>query len=335
MSSVQVRYQAGSDTEIPIIDIGPYLRGDPGALERTARLVGEASESLGFFYLFNHGVSQSLIDRTFRETERFHSLPLDRKMEVKVLANNIGYLPLGGQTQRSYQSLYGESRHPDRSASFFARAEYAADHPDRLAKKSWVYDNRWPPELPEFRETCLEYFDALTRLAEKVLELQSAALGLGPGFIPSHDAFSPPVHILRLLHYPTRDPALEGQFGIGPHTDYGYGSILAQARVPGLEIYTRDGNWIEAPALPGHLLFNNGDMCKVWTNERLRSAPHRVINKSGEARYSIPFFVSTRLDVPLACLPTCQGPGNPPKYTPITYGEHYARLKSQNFDLPK
>jgi isopenicillin N synthase-like dioxygenase len=105
--------------------------------------------------------------------------------------------------------------------------------------------------------------------------------------------------------------------------------------VPWLEIYTRDGQWIEAPALPGHLLFNNGDMAKVWTNDRFRSAPHRVINKSGKTRYSIPFFVSTRFDVPLSCLPTCQGPGNPPKYAPITYGEYFAKLRAQNFDLPK
>ncbi len=335
MSQAQALVEARYDTEIPIIDIGPYLAGERSALERAAGPVGEASESLGFFYLRNHGVSQELIDRMFVETERFHSLPLERKMEVKVLNHNIGYLPLGGQTQRSYQSLYGESKHPDLSASYFIRADFPEGHPDRVANKPWVYDNRWPRDLPGFKETLLEYFDALTRLSKKVLELQSAALGLGPDYIPRHEAFSPPVHILRLLHYPPRNPALEGQFGIGAHTDYGYGSILAQAKVPGLEIYTRDGKWIEAPALPGHLLFNNGDMCKVWTNDRFRSAPHRVINKSGTTRYSIPFFVSTRFDVTLTCMPTCQGQGNPPKYAPISYGEYFAKLRAQNFDLPK
>ena len=335
MSQLQAATDTAQATTIPIVDIGPYLAGRPGALERTAKEVGVASEVLGFFYLYNHGVPQELIDRVFEQTERFHSLPEERKMEVKVLAHNIGYLPLGGQTQRSYQSIYGPSKHPDLSASYFMRQEYAADHPDRLAGRSWVYDNRWPRELPGFREVLLEYFDALTALADKVLELQSVALGMPKDFIPRHEAFSPPVHILRLLHYPPRNPALDGQFGIGAHTDYGYGSILAQAKVPGLEIYTREGEWIEAPALPGHLLFNNGDMCKVWTNDRFRSAPHRVINKSGRTRYSIPFFVSTRFDVKLACIPSCQGPGNPAKYAPISYGEHFAKLREQNYDLPK
>jgi isopenicillin N synthase-like dioxygenase len=335
MSQAEAVTRAQQETEIPIVDIGPYLDGRPGSLERAAKLVGEASEELGFFYVYNHGVAQRLIDRMFVETERFHSQPLERKMEVKVLNHNIGYLPLGGQTQRSYQSLYGESKHPDLSASYFIRAQYDDDHPDRLAKKPWVFDNRWPDGLPGFRETLLEYFQAITVLAGKILELQSASLGLGPGFIPKHESFSPPVHILRLLHYPPRDPALDGQFGIGAHTDYGYGSILAQAKVPGLEIYTRDGKWIEAPALPGHLLFNNGDMCKVWTNDRFRSAPHRVINKSGQTRYSIPMFISQRFDVPVSCMPTCQGPDNPAKYAPISYGEHFAKLKSLNFDLPK
>lgn len=321
--------------DIPVIDLRRFLAGEPGALGRTAAAVGEASESLGFFYVSHHGVSEDLIARMFEQTERFHSLPLEQKMQVKVLEHNIGYLPLGGQTQRSYQSLYGESRHPDRSASFFARAEYPAEHPDRLARRPWVFYNRWPRDLPGFRETCLEYFGSLSALAEKILALQSEALGLDADFLPRHEAFSPPVHILRLLHYPTRDPALEGQFGIGPHTDYGYGSILAQAKVPGLEIFTRDGRWVEAPALPGHLLFNNGDMCQVWSNERFRSAPHRVINRSGVERYSIPFFVTPRFDVTLECLPTCCGPDRPAKYAPISYGEYYARLRKQNFDLPK
>jgi isopenicillin N synthase-like dioxygenase len=331
----QAQRQIDAGTDIPIVDIGPYLRGEPGSLERTAKQVGAASESLGFFYLLNHEVPQELIDRVFEQTERFHSLPEDRKMEVKVLSDNLGYLPLGGQTQRTYQSLYGQSKHPDLSASFFARKDYPADHPDRIAGRPWVYDNRWPRDLPGFREVLMEYFDTLTMLAEKVLELQSVALGMPKEFIPRHEAFSPPVHILRLLHYPPRNPALDGQFGIGAHTDYGYGSILAQANVPGLEIYTREGTWVEAPALPGHLLFNNGDMCKVWTNDRFRSAPHRVINKSGKTRYSIPFFVSTRFDVKLECIPSCHGPGNPPKYAPISYGEHFARLRAQNYDLPK
>lgn len=320
-----------SGMQVPVIDLGPFLAGAPGALERTALLLREASETLGFYFIGNHGIAQSPIDRVFDEAERFHSLPLERKLAVRAGKSTIGYLPLGGQTQNT--SVYAKSTHPDRSASFYIRADYPPDHPDRLAGRPWVQDNRWPADLPGFRETTLEYYAAVSALGYKLLRLQAVALDLPEDYFVNHDAFRPSNGTLRLLHYPPRDPANEGQFGIGPHTDYGYCTLLAQAKVAGLEILTREGEWIQAPALEGHILVNNSDMCRRWTNDRFRSAPHRVINSSGKERYSIPFFFGVRTDVKLECLPTCQGPGNPPRYPPLSYGEYFAEIRKKNYDL--
>lgn len=333
MASEANRIPMGYSNEtVPVIDFAPCLNGEPGSFERTVAAVSEASSHLGFFFIKNHGVPQSLIDRMFHETERFHALPLEKKLEVKALQPALGYLPLGGQTQRTYASLYGESKHPDRSASFYIRREYSADDPDRLANKPWVFNNRWPADLPGFRETAIEYFEAMTSVARRILVLHAAALGLPPDYLIEHDAFRRGDHTLRLLNYPAADPDLEGQFGIGPHCDYGYGSILAQAKLPGLEILTRANEWIQAPALEGHLLFNNGDMCQRWTNDRFRSAPHRVINKTGKMRHSIPIFVNPREDVVLGCFPTCCGPDNPPRYSPQSFGQAMAERR-KNYDL--
>jgi len=320
-----------SALEVPVIDLAPCLAGEPGALERTARALGEASEGLGFYFIGNHGVRQQLIDRVFAQAERFHSLPLERKLSVKVTDRIVGYLPQGGQTQRT--SVYGKSVHPDTSSSYYIRQEWPRDHPDVLAGKPWVFENKWIEGLPGFRETMLEYYEAMSKLVFELLRLQSIALGLGEDYLPRHEAFKPPVYNLRLLHYPPREETLEGQFGIGPHTDYGYLTILAQERVPGLEILTREEKWIEAPALEGHFLVNNSDLCRFWTNDRFRSAPHRVMNKTGERRYSIPFFTATRTDVRLECLPTCKGPGNPARYAPISYGEYIAEINRRNYDF--
>jgi isopenicillin N synthase-like dioxygenase len=319
--------------QVPVIDIGPYLAGAPGAEARAVSEVCSASESVGFFFLRNHGVPQHLIDSMFAESQRFHTLPLERKLEARAVASPIGYLPLGGQTQHT--SIYGKSEHPDRSASFYIKEEYPPEHPDRVAKKPYVFENRWPAALPGFRETALEYFEAMAALGHRILRLHSLAIGMPAEFISSHEGFRAFTgNTLRLLQYPPRDPALEKQFGIGPHTDYGYGTLLAQGSLPGLEILTRSGAWLQAPALPGHLLFNNGDMCQRWTNDRFRSAPHRVINRSGETRYSIAFFINPRSDIRLECLPTCQGPGNPPRYEPISFGEYFAEIRKRNYTLP-
>jgi isopenicillin N synthase-like dioxygenase len=321
---------AGQTSRIAVIDLGPYLAGEPGALERAARELGRAAEELGFYFITNHGIPQALIDRVFAAAERFHSLPLERKLEVKVRDKRVvGYLPLGGQTQRLIHSGH---KHPDRSASYYVKAEYPPDHPYRRAGHSWVFENRWPDGLPGFRDTCLDYYEAMTALALKLLPLQAVSLGLPPDHLAKHPAFDPPVNTLRLLCYPPQDEALEGQFGISPHTDYGYMTLLAQAKKPGLEILTRGGDWIEAPAPDGCFLVNMADMGQRWTNDRFRSTPHRVINLKGETRYSIPFFCGTRWDVKLECLSTCTGPGNPPRYPALSFGEYMAELAPKVYD---
>jgi isopenicillin N synthase-like dioxygenase len=329
MMSALETIEAPAKSRIAIVDLGPYLAGEAGALERTAQALGEASEELGFYFIANHGIKQPLIDRVFAEAERFHSLPVDRKLEVKVQGKVVGYLPLGGQTQRLKHSGH---TYPDRSASYYVKAEYGPDHPYRRAGHSWVFDNRWPRDLPGFRETCLDYYEAMTALFLKLLPLQAAALGMKADFFTTHEAFRPPVNTLRLLCYPPRDEAAEGQFGISPHTDYGYMTLLAQAKKPGLEILTRGGEWIQAPALDGCFLANMADMGQRWTNDRFRSTPHRVINLPGETRYSIPFFCGTRWDVKLECLPTCQGPGNPARHPPLSFGEYMAELTPKVYD---
>ena len=314
--------------QIPIIDLGPFLGGDPGAEAPTAGALREACEGLGFFFVRNHGVDQALIDLAFAACQRFHSLPLEQKMASRATGKVVGYLPLGGQTQRT--SIHGKSVAPDLSASFYVRQEFAADHPDRLAGQPWVFDNRWPADLPGFQEDCLTYFAAMAGLGDRLLELHALALGMARDAMTSHDAFRPPTYNLRMLHYPPRDPALDGQFGIGPHTDYSYCTILAQSRLPGLEILSPQGEWIEAPALDGHLLINNGDMCRRWTNQRFRSASHRVINKTGATRYSVPFFLGPRLDVRMDCWPTCRSDENP---APLSFGDYMAEVNKKNYDL--
>src|SRR3954467_6126012 len=122
-----------SGLEVPVIDVAPFLAGAPGARERVAKQLGEASESLGFYFIGGHGVAQALIDRVFAETERFHALPLEKKLSVKVTDKIVGYLPAGGQTQRT--SVYGKSQHPDTSSSYYIRQEWPRNHPDVVSGK--------------------------------------------------------------------------------------------------------------------------------------------------------------------------------------------------------
>jgi isopenicillin N synthase-like dioxygenase len=96
--------------------------------------------------------------------------------------------------------------------------------------------------------------------------------------------------------------------------------MLAQSALPGLAIRGPDGEWMDAPVVPGTFVVNSGDMLRRWTNHRFLSTPHRVVNRNANRdRYAIPFFFDATYDYEMHCLPSCQGPDNPPRYEPITY----------------
>src|SRR5438445_4497087 len=92
-----IREQAPSSAgggAIPVLDVGPYLAGEPGALERLAAELKFACETVGFHFIKNHGVAWSRVDDTFAAAARFHALPLEDKLKLKIDEHNIGYLGL-------------------------------------------------------------------------------------------------------------------------------------------------------------------------------------------------------------------------------------------------
>ena len=121
------------------------------------------------------------------------------------------------------------------------------------------------------------------------------------------------------------------QFGAAPHSDFGFMTILAQDEVGGLQVRTRAGEWIDVPNLPGVFIVNVGDMLMRWTNDRFISTVHRVVNAKGRDRYSIPFFFDPDFDTEVRCIPSCQGPGNPPRYEPAVYGDLVKAFYSANY----
>src|ERR1700730_12411833 len=88
------------DEEIPILDLGPFLAGESGAVDRLGRELRHAFENIGFYFIRNHGVPQALIDRVFAEAARFHAQSLEEKQKLRINHHNIGYLAIRGSTTR-------------------------------------------------------------------------------------------------------------------------------------------------------------------------------------------------------------------------------------------
>jgi isopenicillin N synthase-like dioxygenase len=213
-----------SDTQtIPIVDLGPYLAREPGALERTARELRFALTEIGFYFIVNHSVPEALIRGAFQQAARFHGQPLERKMEVRVDKHNVGYLPMRGDTLRT--STVQTVTKANLNEAFFMARDLADDHPDVLADRRFRSANRWPKDLPGFREAVVGYCDALERLVEKLVRLYAQALELPAAYFD--DPFRDFQYKLRMTHYPYQEALADDEFGIAPHTDTSFLTLLA------------------------------------------------------------------------------------------------------------
>src|ERR1700746_129203 len=112
-----VRHHQATAGQIPVIDYGPYFAGAPGALEGVAAEVAHACENIGFFYALNHRGPDWFIDRAFAASRRFHNMPLEQKLALKLNENNIGYLPINASVQGA--STVHRATRPNQNASFF------------------------------------------------------------------------------------------------------------------------------------------------------------------------------------------------------------------------
>jgi isopenicillin N synthase-like dioxygenase len=313
--------QAVSDAEaaaaaIPVLDYGPTFAGESGALERLAEALRIACESVGFFYIRNHGVSEALITRAFAASRRFHALPLEEKLALRLNENNIGYLPINASVQGA--STVHKATRPNQNESFFVSHDRGPDHPDVVAGKPLRGRNQWPEGLPGFRAHIIAYLKALEALCDRMLPAFAAALDLPRDYFAPSFANEPHV-TLRLLHYPPQDSAEDNLFGQAPHTDNSFMTVLAREEVPGLAVRLPSGAWLAPPLIPGTFLVNLGNMMRRWSNDRFLSTPHGVLNDSGTDRYSIAYFHSPNPDTLIDCLPSCVGPDNPARYPPAVY----------------
>jgi len=316
-------------TQIPIIDVTDYLAGRAGALTATAREIHNALTEVGFFVITGHDVPAELISQTFDEAARLHALPMGKKLALKLNEHNNGYMAMGRYAV--WTSEVNQNDKPDLNEAFFIKRERAPDSPLRQSGRRFTGPNVWPDEadLPGFRSHIRSYLDTMEAFTNRLLPAVGVSLDLDPGFFLPH--FVDSQFNLRLSHYPPVS-AEANQFGIAPHTDANFMTFLAQTEVPGLQVRTRAGEWLDMPFIPGSFAVNAGDTLRRWSNGRFLSTPHRALPPIGGHRYAIPFFLAPHIDTMIECLPTCAGPDNPPRWPAITYEDWITWWTNENYD---
>ncbi len=328
-------------SRIPLVDIAPFLHGTPAGRADVARQVDAACRDSGFLMVTGHGIAPSLLADYERHLSDFFALPIDDKRRIGVTRDsNRGYR---GRDATALAHSRGDDTPPDLMERFtIGRCDIPADDYHRQRAHNHFQPNRWPSD-DGFVAVATQYYAAMEHLAGDLLRIFATALALPEDFfVPFCDR-----HISHLVanHYPAQsEAAAAGQFRAGAHTDFGALTLLNPARSPrGLQVQGTDGGWDDVVPVPGSLIVNIGDLMARWTNDRWVSTMHRVVPPDpgpGAAadRMSIAFFMQPNDDAAIACLPTCTDAEHPPRYAPVTSGEHYQMKSNRSWigkkDLP-
>ncbi len=314
--------QRANPNDIPIIDIHNYFQNQSEVeLAKVAEQLLYASTHVGFYYLKGHGISSESVARIFSESKRFHDLELEKKMALKMDRSDwpvggVGYLPF--QNRKLPARKKGNS-----NEAFIIKIQSGKS-------KVSLEDNQWPneDELPRFKENVAEYAAAMKQLALKLLPIYCKALGLENHFFD--EAFTSPMYRLRMTRYPSIKSYNQDEFGISPHVDTTFLTILAQDN-EGLVIFNEIKKcWMLAAKMEDTFIVNTGELLRQWTNDRFISVKHFANNNNSEsARYSIPFFFNANADYRMECIPTCCSEDNPSKYPPFSYSESQSSVQGE------
>jgi isopenicillin N synthase-like dioxygenase len=297
--------------EIPVIDISELLVDNPGASVITK--IDRACRDVGFFYIIGHRFDMELATSLCDTASEFFQQTESVKLSTGLDPSMRGYLPLYYQSQIS--DTFSGTSHQE---GFWMGADFGSDKQHLLEA-----DNRWPQQPAGLRPAMQAYRDAIERVASLLGGCFGAALDQADDFYATH--FARPTSRLKVNHYPPQEnPQSVDNIGVIPHSDSGAFTILWQDTNGGLEVCSKNGEWVGAPPLDDSFVVNIGDILQYWSNGRYSSTPHRVINRNGVDRYSIPYFVNPGADTEISALDDNN------RFTAFNYGE-YQQTRWRNF----
>jgi isopenicillin N synthase-like dioxygenase len=300
---------------VPVVNLQDYISGDSSKKASFVQALGKAYETLGFVAVEGHGIPDNTISDFYKLIEQFFALPLENKLkyEVPEFAGQRGYTSFGREKAK-------QSEVPDLK-EFWQIGQYVegeimpeADYPDNMDVS----------ELDNFDAVGKDLYKSFEKAGAHLLRAIANYLDIEENY------FAPKIKngnsILRAIHYPPISNEPKSALRAEQHEDINLITLLVGASADGLQLLTREGNWVDVKAGPGQIVVNVGDMLQRLTNNVLRSTTHRVVNPPREKwhthRYSIPFFLHPRSEMSLNCLENCITENNPIAFEPITAGEY-------------
>ncbi|KAK9041884.1 hypothetical protein V6N11_016972 [Hibiscus sabdariffa] len=145
----------------------------------------------------------------------------------------------------------------------------------------------WPQGNISFSKTIVSFTQLAAGLEKTIRRMVLESFGVEKYMDELNDATN---YNLRALKYGSGEPPVAA----GVHTDKGMITVLYQNEVNGLEIQTKDGEWIKIKPSPRSFVIMIGDSLSAWLNGRFSPVYHRVVKKGNKVRYSIILFSNPR-----------------------------------------
>ena len=296
---------------IPSLDLNDFLSADSCKKEKFVKDIGEAYEKIGFVALKGHFLSSKNIEEIYSQIKKFFDLPINIKCKYELdgFAGQRGFTSFGKEHAKGKK--HGDLKEFWHFGQYLSNDEYEKfGYPKNLIVK----------ELPKFNKIGKLVYKSLEKTALNVLRAISLFLNLDEYHFDQY--VNKGNSILRPIHYPPINSKPVGAERAAAHGDINLITLLMGAHGRGLQVLKNDGEWIDAIADKDEIIINVGDMLSRYTNNRLKSTIHRVINPPKEhwtkSRYSIPFFLHPVGSMSLNVLNSCIDGDNPKKYSDIT-----------------
>ncbi|CAI8321158.1 MAG: Deacetoxycephalosporin C synthase [Flavobacteriales bacterium] len=306
--------------KIPQVNLNDYLTGDPDSKKKFINDLGKGFSEIGFIALKGHLLNDTVKESLYDEVKNFFNLSNEIKSKyiISGLASQRGFTPFGKE--------HAKGRNVGDLKEFWHFGQYVKNEPE--------LENKYPKnvmvdELEEFNSVGQKTYELLEETGRHVLGAIACYLNLDETYFDKH-IFNGN-SILRAIHYPpiTQEPNKAER--AAAHGDINLITLLMGAQGKGLQVLSNNGEWVDAIAEDDEIIVNIGDMLSRHTNNKLKSTIHRVVNPPkdlwGSSRYSIPFFLHPRLEMPLNCIDSCVDEQNPKGFKDITAGDFlYQRL---------
>nr|XP_043620392.1 gibberellin 2-beta-dioxygenase 8-like [Erigeron canadensis] len=283
-----------NEFELPLIDLSRLNRGG-FETERCKREIAEASREWGFFQVVNHGVPHEILEKMRCEQRQAFMKPFHEKVN--------GHAGLN-----------------------FPAGSYRWGTPSATCLRQLAWSEAFHVPLTEISTTdgvtglsmtMKQYATIISNLADKVAEILAEKLGQKPNIFKEN--CMPSMCYLRMSRYPAC-PVSPHVFGLMPHTDSDFLTILNQDHIGGLQLL-KNGKWIDVKPKREILIVIIGDLFQVWSNDVYKSVVHRVVANKHFERFSTAYFLCPSYET---VIESC---GESSNYMPFNFREYKQQVQ--------